>query len=72
MGRAYLKSKNVFCLDNHGILNSCFLEVTNDTSDKEIIEFLNKDFDINKFNISLQNLYHSLLMKLSQNGIYHI
>ena len=38
----------------HGVL-----EVTNDTSDKEIIEFLNKDFDINKFNISLQNLYHS-------------
>ena len=47
-----------------------FLEVTNDTSDKEIIEFLNKDFDINKFNISLQNLYHSFYDELSQNGIY--
>ena len=38
----------------HGVL-----EVANDTSDEEIIEFLNKDFDKDKFYISLQNLYSS-------------
>lgn len=38
----------------HGVL-----KVEKDTSDEKILDFLNKEFDYDKFYISLQNLYNS-------------
>ena len=35
------------------------LQVKKNTPDSEILDFINKDFDHDKFYISLQNLYNS-------------